>query len=91
MGPSADAMLVVASLIGAYKFGIRALEVQRGIVADLRARELEELEAAKHEPDLSALSDGSQYAKALAQMYGGQKEESSTREVDEPANPDKPL
>ena len=81
MGSSAEAMLVVASLIGAYKFGIRAVEVQRGIEADLRARELEELEAAKREPDLSALSDGSQYAKALEQMYGKPKEESSTKDT----------
>ena len=57
-----------ACLIGMTEFGIRVARVQRGINADLRARELEEIEAAKQEPDFTPLSDGSQQARNLEQM-----------------------
>jgi hypothetical protein len=63
--------LGLVALIGAFKFAMKAVETQRGIEADIRAREAEELEAAKVEPDLSALSDGTQYAKLLERMTGG--------------------
>ena len=43
-------------------------EFQR--LADLRAREQEEIEAAKQEPDFTPLSDGSQQARNLEQMVG---------------------
>jgi uncharacterized Zn finger protein (UPF0148 family) len=57
-------------LIGMTEFGIRVARVQRGINADLRAREQEEIEAAKQEPDFTPLSDGSQQARNLEQMVG---------------------
>ncbi|HWE01813.1 MAG TPA: hypothetical protein VG326_05335 [Tepidisphaeraceae bacterium] len=70
-GPSPIAYLLfaVAGLIGSYKFAVRVVEIQLAIKADLRARELEEQEAAKHEPDLSTLSDGSQHARNLERMF----------------------
>jgi uncharacterized Zn finger protein (UPF0148 family) len=61
-----------ACLIGMTEFGIRVARVQRDINADLRAREQEEIEAAKHEPDFTPLSDGSQQARNLEQMVEGE-------------------
>ena len=68
-GPIAYLLFAAAGLIGSFKFAARVMEVQRGINADLRARELEEQEAAKHPPDLSTLSDGSQHARNLERMF----------------------
>jgi hypothetical protein len=62
--------MAIAALIGAGKFGAQVVEVQRGINNDIRNRELEEMEAAKREPDLSSLSDGSQHARNLESMFG---------------------
>jgi DNA-directed RNA polymerase subunit RPC12/RpoP len=65
-------LFALALFIGAGKFGNLALEVHRRIRADIRARELEEMEAAKNPPDLSLLSDGSQHAKNLEKMFEDQ-------------------
>jgi hypothetical protein len=65
---TAGVCLTAAALIGASKFFSRALATHREIRAHLRARQLEELEAAKHEPDLSQLSDGSHHARNLERM-----------------------
>lgn len=62
------------AMFGAVKFFERVISVQREINADLRARELEELEAAKHEPDFSTLSDGSQQARNLEQIFDESEE-----------------
>jgi len=62
-------LFAFALFIGAGKFANLALEVHRKINADIRAREQEELEAAKNPPDLSALSDGSQHARNLEKMF----------------------
>ena len=75
--PSGCVVFALASLIGAVKFAQRVAAVQRGINADLRARELEEQEAARHVPDLSTLSDGSHHAKNLEKMFGSGEGEDS--------------
>ncbi|HWE98130.1 MAG TPA: hypothetical protein VG269_29565 [Tepidisphaeraceae bacterium] len=62
-----------ACLVGMVEFAIRVARVQRGINADLRAREQEEIEAAKQEPDFTPLSDGSQQARNLEQMFDGER------------------
>lgn len=66
-------LAAAACLIGMVEFAIRVARVQRGINADLRAREQEEIEAAKNEPDFSPLSDGSQQARNLEQMFEGER------------------
>jgi hypothetical protein len=66
-------LAAAACLIGMVEFAIRVARVQRGINADLRAREQEEIEAAKQEPDFAPLSDGSQQARNLEQMFDGER------------------
>jgi hypothetical protein len=77
--PIAYLLFAGAGLIGSYKFGVRVMEVQRGINADARARELEEQEAARHEPDLSTLSDGSHHARNLASMFANERDPEKRR------------
>ena len=50
------------------KFGRVLMAAQDEINETIRLRKLEEEEAARNEPDLSKLSDGSQYASALERM-----------------------
>ncbi|MDB5171324.1 MAG: hypothetical protein JWN51_97 [Phycisphaerales bacterium] len=72
-----------ACLVGMVEFGIRVARVQRGINADLRARELEEIEAASREPDFTPLSDGSQQARNLEQMVGNEIHRGDAESADE--------
>ncbi|HET6249543.1 MAG TPA: hypothetical protein VFE47_17780 [Tepidisphaeraceae bacterium] len=65
------ALFALASLMGAIRLGRRVVGIQREINANRKARELEEAEAARHEPDMSTLSDGSQRARNLEMMFGG--------------------
>lgn len=68
--------LTAAALSAASKFARHALATHREIQAHIRARELEELEIAKREPDLSTLSDGSHHARNLESMtWGGEEGE----------------
>lgn len=60
-----------AALVGAFEFWLHVARVQRAIDAEVAARALEELEAARHEPDFSMLSDGSHHARNLELMTGG--------------------
>ena len=65
---STGSLFAVAALIGAFKFAHHVSRTQREIDDALREREREEAEAAKVEPDLSTLSDGSQHWKHLEQI-----------------------
>lgn len=58
----------VAALIGSGMFGVKVVEAQRQIIAQRKLREAEEAEIARHPPDLSLLSDGSQQARNLEAM-----------------------
>lgn len=68
-------VVAAGALEGALAFARRVVRVQRGINAELRDRERQEKEAARHEPDFSALSDGSQQARNLERMVGGREEQ----------------
>ena len=64
------AFFAVAAAMGTVRFLKRVIAIQREINANIEARRLEELEAARHEPDLSTLSDGSHRARNLQRMLG---------------------
>lgn len=70
MEASAFAFFAAAASMGTVRFLGRVIAIQREINANIAARELEELEAARHEPDLSTLSDGSHRARNLQRMVG---------------------
>jgi hypothetical protein len=70
MEASAFAFFAVAAFMGTVRFLKRVIAIQREINAHIAARKLEEAEAARHEPDLSTLSDGSHRARNLQRMLG---------------------
>jgi len=66
--------IAAAALLGTAGFARRVARIQREINSDLRARETQELEAARNEPDFSLLSDGSQHIRNLEQVAGKKEE-----------------
>jgi hypothetical protein len=80
-GATVYCLLIFTALNGAARFAARWVQSQREITAELKARELEEAEAARHEPDLSALSDGSQHARNLERMVAEKQEEKAAADV----------
>ncbi len=69
---SAASLFAIGALFGVFKFRQFVAKTQREIDEALAERERQEAEAAKVEPDLSSLSDGSQRARNLEQMQDGE-------------------